>query len=75
MKLQVKRKLTFSQRLWRIAVFWGIPMVVLELIGIPRQSWGTILVLAIPATLVGVLVGTVLEQWFVARLGKQNSEQ
>jgi hypothetical protein len=58
-------KRTFSQRLVRVAVFLGIPMVCLELIGIPRHDWGAVLVFALPGTLVGVVVTALLEHWFV----------
>jgi len=74
-KLQVKRKLTFSQRLWRVALFWGVPMVCLELIGIPRHLWDTVLVLVIPATVIGVFAGAVLEHWFVVWLARREFRQ
>jgi uncharacterized membrane protein len=48
-------------------------MVFLELIGIPRYSWATVLFLAVPATAIGVFAGTVLEQWLVAWLEKRDS--
>jgi hypothetical protein len=56
--------MTFSERFVHVAVLWGIPMVALELIGISWKSWGIILILAVPATLVGVLVFTAIEHWF-----------
>jgi anaerobic C4-dicarboxylate transporter len=71
----VKRTLTFAQRLGRISLFWGVPMVCLELIGIPRHSWATVLILVIPATFVGVFAGAILEHWFVAWLAKRPSSQ
>jgi hypothetical protein len=71
----VKRTLTFAQRLWRIAVFWGVPMVCLELIGIPRRLWATMLILAISATFVGVFVGAALEHWFVVWLARRPSSR
>jgi hypothetical protein len=74
-QFQVKKTLTFSQRLWRIAFFWGVPMVCLELLGVSRESWAPVFVLAIPATLLGVFAGTVLEHWFVGWLGKRPSSQ
>ncbi len=58
--------MTFSERLAHVAVFWGIPMVCLELIGIPLASWAFILMFTIPATLLGVLVYTAIEHWFYA---------
>jgi hypothetical protein len=72
-QLQVKRTLTFAQRLGRIALFWGVLLICLELIGVPRPSWAMVLILAIPATLVGVFAGAILEHWFVAWLPKRPS--
>jgi len=55
--------MTFSERLAHVAIFWGIPMVCLELIGIPLSSWAVILVFAMPATMLGILVYTAIEHW------------
>ncbi len=59
--------MTFSQRFAHVAVFWGLPMVCLELIGISWSSWAVILLLLIPATLLGVFFYTVIEHWFYSR--------
>ena len=59
--------MTFSERFLHVAVFWGVPMVCLELIGISWHSWGVILILLVPATLLGVLVYTVIEHWFYSQ--------
>jgi hypothetical protein len=56
--------MTFSERLVHVAIFWGIPMVCLELIGIPIAWWAFMLIFTIPATLLGVLVYTAIEHWF-----------
>ncbi len=58
-----------------MALFWGVPMVCLELIGLPRRLWATVLVLAILATVIGVFAATALEQWFVAWLARRGSRQ
>jgi len=58
-----------------ISLFWGVPMVCLELIGIARHSWVTVLVLVIPATMIGVFAGAVLEHLFVVWLGRRESPQ
>jgi hypothetical protein len=50
-------------------------MVCLELIGIPRRSWATVLILAIPATVIGVFAGAVLEYLFIAWLARRESRQ
>ncbi len=68
MKLTVRRdrKQTFRQRFTRGAIEWGIPMVCLECVGIPMFGWFTVLVMVVPATLVGVLVGAVIEHFSVS---------
>jgi hypothetical protein len=77
MKLSIRRnkERTFFQRFTRVAIFWGIPMVFLEFIGIPRSSWGTVLVLVVPATLVGVLAGATIEHLLVSRIKKKSEFQ
>ncbi len=62
---------TFSQRLARNALFWGIPMVLLELWGKPFWSWGVGLLIVAPATLVGMVAMTVLEHMFVSIIKKR----
>jgi hypothetical protein len=56
--------MTFKERFLHTVVFWGGPMVCLELIGIPFSSWGFVILFSIPATLLGVLVYTTIEHWF-----------
>jgi hypothetical protein len=56
------KKKTFIQRFGVIAIFWGLPCICVELIGIPRQAWGLILLIEIPATLLGVLTFTLVLQ-------------
>jgi hypothetical protein len=56
---------TFMQRLRSTALFWGVPLLCLELIGIPRQGQGSVLLIEIPATMVGVLVFALIEQGVV----------
>ncbi len=74
MKLSVRRdkKQTFRQRLTRGAIEWGIPMVCLECVGIPMFGWFTVLVMVVPATLVGVFVGAVIEHLLVSSIAKAN---
>ena len=59
---------TFPQRLASAMVWWGIPMMGLELIGIAKRYWAPVLFLALPATMVGVFVGAVIEHNVVKRL-------
>jgi len=58
---QRSAKKTFLQRLGSVALFWGLPAMCLELIGIPRQGLGSVLLIEVPATIVGVVVFTLLE--------------
>jgi hypothetical protein len=72
-KLSIRRttkKIAFPRRLLNVTIYWGIPMVCLELIGIPRHLWGSVLIVVIPATLVGVVAGALLEHYFVSRIKK-----
>lgn len=72
MKLSIQRKYTFSQRFKREAIWWGIPMVCVELIGIPMVGWVWVLIIAVPATLVGVLAITIIEHLLISTLAKRN---
>lgn len=55
------KTLTFTQRLRNIAIWWGIPMLLLELVGIPWKLWVFMLLIAFPTTAVGILCAAVLE--------------
>jgi hypothetical protein len=54
-------------RVLRTALTWGVPMLCLELVGIPRDDWGGILVLAVPGAIVGVVVYALFEHWLARR--------
>jgi len=56
--------MTFAQRLGDLAIWWGIPMVLLELVGVPWRLWIFILLIALPATALGVLCFAALEHIF-----------
>jgi hypothetical protein len=58
---QRSAKKTFLQRLGSVALFWGLPAMCLELIGIPRQGLGSVLLIEVPVTILGVLVFTLIE--------------
>jgi anaerobic C4-dicarboxylate transporter len=75
LSIQPNKKQTFSQRFMRATIFWGVPMVCLEFIGIPKSAWGTVLVMVVPATLLGVLAGAIIEHLFVSRIEKKNEFQ
>jgi hypothetical protein len=72
LSVRQKQKQTFPQRLTRGVIFWGIPMVCLECVGIPILGWGTVLLMVVPATLVGVLAGAVIEHFLVSSIAKTN---
>ena len=55
------KNLTFAQRLRHVALWWGIPMLLLELVGIPWRLWIFILLIAFPATALGVLCSAAIE--------------
>jgi hypothetical protein len=66
------KKQTFRRRLTRGAIEWGIPMVCLECVGIPMFGWFTVLVMVVPATLVGVLGWAVIEHFLVSDIATAN---
>ena len=47
-------------------------MVCLECIGIPMFGWFTVLVMVVPATLVGVLAGAAIEHFLVSDIANAN---
>jgi hypothetical protein len=55
------RTLTFAQRVRNIAIWWGIPMWLLELVGIPLRLWTLALLIVFPVTALGVLCAAALE--------------
>jgi hypothetical protein len=61
------KTMTFAQRLRNVAIWWGIPMLLLELVGIPWRLWIFILLIAFPATAIGVLCAATLEHIFFSR--------
>jgi|tagenome__1003787_1003787.scaffolds.fasta_scaffold20934780_1 undecaprenyl pyrophosphate phosphatase UppP len=67
-----KHKMTFAQRLAHSALYWGIPIIFLEVVGIPRRLWLTVLVIAIPATIVGVLIEALIEQGIVNYMDRKD---
>jgi hypothetical protein len=58
---------TFGQRLRSTALWWGLPMLCAELIGVPRSLWGYVVVFALPATMAGVFGWAALEHFAIAR--------
>jgi hypothetical protein len=74
MNLSFRWKWTFSQRFAPMLIFFGIPALCLEFIGIPRSSWGTVLVLVVPATIAGLFVATIIEHFLISHLAKVNKQ-
>lgn len=66
---------TFAQRLASAMVWWGIPLMSLELIGIAKRYWVPVLFLALPATLVGVFVEAVMEHGIVSHLEQKRIDK
>jgi hypothetical protein len=62
---------TFPQRLASAMVWWGIPMMGVELIGIPKRYWVPVLFLALPATILGVLIEALIEHGIVKHLDQK----
>lgn len=60
------KKRTFAQRFWHEALFWGIPVLCLELIGFPIRQMGLagvglVLLIAFPAPMLGAFIGALIE--------------
>ena len=66
-----KSEKTFVQRFWSTALWWGLPMLCVELIGVPKPLWGYMLVFALPATLVGVVGGALLEHYAIYAISRR----
>jgi hypothetical protein len=64
---------TFPQRLASAMVWWGIPIMCLELIGIARRYWVPVLFFALPATMVGVFVEALVEHRIVKHLEQRRT--
>jgi anaerobic C4-dicarboxylate transporter len=70
--MQMTKNVTFLRRLKRQAIYWGIPMVCLNLIGVPLFGWSSVLAIVVPATLVAVLAGSLFEHLLATLQLKQN---
>jgi hypothetical protein len=64
-------KRTFWQRVRSLAIWWGIPAVGAELGGVPRDLWGYVVILAVPATAAGVIAGAAILHAAAARQNKE----
>jgi hypothetical protein len=56
---------SFIERLFHIAVFFGIPMSLLELIGAPRDLWLPVLAISVPFTMIAVFFLAIIEHWIM----------
>jgi hypothetical protein len=63
-------EMSLKQRLFSVALTWGVPVLLLDLVGAPRQYWMTIVMLALPGLLGGVLVYSLLEHMVLSRKKK-----
>jgi hypothetical protein len=71
-KLSVRQNRTFLQRFNESAIWWGIPMVCVEFIGVPLWVWKTGLTIVAPATIAAVLAKTAIEHFSVLALARKN---
>ena len=69
------KRRTFRQRLLSNALWWGLPMLAVELIGVPVRYWVWVVILAMPATALGVFVYSLLEQGFITMLRNRNHQE
>ncbi|MGB7283909.1 MAG: hypothetical protein WBE13_16705 [Candidatus Acidiferrum sp.] len=75
MRPSFQKKLTLWQRFRREAIYFGIPMVGIELVGLPLLGWGIALAMIVPATLVGLLAYTAIEHSLLSALEGGNKPQ
>ena len=54
-------QISFNKRLFSIAVWCGIPLLLAEFIGLPPSSWLGAVFMSIPGVAVGVLVFACIE--------------
>jgi hypothetical protein len=71
---QSRPKWSFTRRVRDVGIWWGIPLICLQLIGIPMREWGWVLVWSIPGTLFGVLFFAVAEHSFIYLLKRSKSD-
>jgi membrane protein implicated in regulation of membrane protease activity len=64
----------FGQRLRSMAVWWGVPAVLVELFWVPRDLWLYALILIIPATVVGVVTGAALLHIAATRRSQKSND-
>ncbi len=74
-KIQQPPKQTFLKYLAVNAIFWGIPLVIFELIGVPRDAWSSILLFELPVITVALFAVTVIEYGFLRWLAQRTSER
>jgi hypothetical protein len=68
------KDMTFAQRLLHNAIWWGIPLLLLELWGIPWGSWIFILLIGLLPTALGVLCTAALQHiYFSQKKSSQSS--
>lgn len=70
MTISFQKKWTFWQRFKREVVFFGLPMICLELVGAPLWGWATVLSLVVPGTLLGLLAYSAIEHLLISSLAK-----
>ena len=68
------KRRTFGQRLKSAALWWGIPMLALELIGVPIKYWLWVLIFTLPSIALGVFVVGVLESGLIALVRNRNRQ-
>ena len=67
-------KRTFLQRLYSMALWWGIPAAFVELFWVPRHLWLYALIFIVPATAGGVLTGALILHVAAARRTEPSDE-
>ena len=74
-KISVRQNRTFLKRFGDNALWWGVPMLGMELFGVALRGWNLVLAIAIPATIAGVFAKTAVEHIFVSALAKRERDE
>jgi len=53
---------------------WGVPVLLLDLIGVPRQYWVVVALISLPGTLCGVVIYSLLEHKIFSRSPSKHDE-
>ena len=66
---RTRKDMTFAQRLRYIAIWWGIPIWLAELVGVSWRSWILVLLVALPVAAISSVLWAAL--WHIVSADKR----